>query len=128
MEIWRNAIWVAMASGAGGALRYLVGRWLQPVAGNGFPLATLLVNLTGCLLIGIFSGLSIRQGGLLSPQASLLLTTGFCGGFTTFSAFAWENVQLLRSGNPATAILYISASFALGLAAAWAGLLLTKAS
>jgi CrcB protein len=117
-----------MASGAGGALRYLVGRWLQPVAGNGFPLATLLVNLTGCLLIGIFSGLSIRQGGLLSPQASLLLTTGFCGGFTTFSAFAWENVQLLRSGNPATAILYISASFSLGLAAAWAGLLLTKAS
>ena len=125
--MWRNAIWVAMASGAGGALRYLVGRWLPPPAGNGFPLSTLLVNLSGCLLIGIFSGLSARQGGL-SPQASLLLTTGFCGGFTTFSAFAWENVQMLRSGNPATAILYTSASLALGLAATWAGLQLSRAS
>jgi CrcB protein len=125
--MWRNAIWVAMASGAGGALRYLAGRWVQPSAGNGFPLATLLVNLLGCLLIGIFSGLSARQGGL-SPQTSLLLTTGFCGGFTTFSAFAWENVQMLRSGNAMNAILYIIASLALGLAAAWAGLLLTKAS
>lgn len=125
--MWRNAIWVAMASGAGGALRYLAGRWLQPAAGNGFPLSTLLVNLTGCLLIGIFSGLSTRQGGL-SPQTSLLLTTGFCGGFTTFSAFAWENVQMLRSGNSMYAILYMGASLVLGLAAAWAGMLLTKAS
>lgn len=125
--MWRNAIWVAMASGAGGALRYLVGRWLQPPAGNGFPLSTLFVNIAGCLLIGIFSGLSTRQGGL-APQASLLLTTGFCGGFTTFSAFAWENLQLMRSGNPAMALLYTSASLALGLGAAWAGMMLARTS
>lgn len=124
--LWKNAIWVAMASGAGGALRYLAGRWLQSIPIGAFPLPTLLVNTGGCLLMGVVSGLSARQGGL-SPQTALLLTTGFCGGFTTFSAFAWENLQLMRTGSQPMAALYILASIALGLGAAWAGLQLVKA-
>lgn len=118
--ILRSALLVALSSGAGGALRYLTGRWLQPVMSGTFPLATFCVNLAGCLLIGYVSGLSSRPNGL-SPALTLLLTTGFCGGFTTFSAFSWENIQLIRSGHWAAAIMYISASLTLGLLAAWMG-------
>lgn len=119
--MWRQAILVAVSSGAGGALRFLVGRWIQALVGGAPPLATLVVNLVGCGVIGYVSGLSSRQGAL-SPATALMLTAGFCGGFTTFSAFAWENLQLLRTGSPGTAIAYMLASVGLGVLAAWAGL------
>lgn len=118
--MWRQVILVAISSGAGGALRYLLGRGVQALGAGPLPVATLLANLVGCGLIGYVSGVASRQGAL-STEAALMLTTGFCGGFTTFSAFAWENVQLLRSGSPVTALAYMLASVALGILAAWAG-------
>jgi CrcB protein len=118
-------ILVAISSGAGGALRFLVGRWVLAQFGAPPPLATGLVNLVGCGLIGYVSGLASRHGGL-SPEAALMLTTGFCGGFTTFSAFAWENLQLLRSGSPLPALAYMLTSVGLGILAAWAGLRLAS--
>jgi len=88
-----------------------------------FPLPTLLVNIGGCFLIGLISGLasagSIGQGGL-----KLFLTVGFCGGFTTFSTFCNEDMALLRSGQALIFALYAVSSVFLGLLAVWGGMLL----
>ena len=80
------------------------------------PLGTMIVNVIGCFLIGLLSHLLPA-----SPPMKMLLVTGFCGGFTTFSTFANENVMMLSAGQLLTAIAYIALSMALGLLAAWLG-------
>lgn len=90
-----------------------------------FPTGTFVVNVLGCLLIGIFYGLS-EKGNLLTPEWRLFLTTGFCGGFTTFSTFAYENANLIRSSDFLYAGLYILGSVALGIAAVFLGILLIR--
>ena len=111
---------VFFAGGVGSTLRYAVqlalqGRF-QPAQ---FPWATFAVNLLGCFLIGLFHALSSRFQ--LSPETRLLLTTGLCGGFTTFSTFCNESLSLLRQGYTVTFACYIGFSVALGLVAVWAG-------
>ena len=118
----KEFIIVGAGSFIGGALRYaisLIWKW----NGTGFPLATFIVNTVGCLLIGIFIGIFSRNP---SSQLSLLLTAGFCGGFTTFSTFSKEGMQLIESGNIGMFIAYALASVALGLLAVFAGYYLTK--
>lgn len=119
---------VFVGSGLGGVCRYLltdvVGRYLSPQSGLFW--FTLVVNVVGCLLIGVLYG-SIDRGIVLSAETKLLLTTGFCGGLTTFSTFAREGIDLFYSGQVMTALLYISMSVILGLVAAAGGLMLTKA-
>ena len=78
----RNLLLVAFGGAVGSVGRYLVSKWLE----GGFPWGTLTVNIVGCLLIGFLTGLVTK--GTLSPEMKLLLVTGFCGGFTTFSTFA----------------------------------------
>ena len=90
-----------------------------------FPYGTLVVNVFGCLLIGIIYGLAERFH-VLTPHWRLFLATGFCGGFTTFSAFAYENILLLQQSNYAAFALYSIVSFALCLAAVFGGLQLIK--
>jgi CrcB protein len=112
--------------GCGGALgsmaRYLLGGMILHRFGNlKFPAGTFTVNIIGCLLIGIFAGLAEKRG-LLSPDARVFLITGICGGFTTFSAFAHENVFLLRRAESAISLCYILASITLGLIAVWVGM------
>ncbi len=85
-----------------------------------FPLGTFIINLLGCLLIGVLAGLAERKAAF-SPELRLFLFTGICGGFTTFSAFALENVFLLRRGEAVTAGLYVAASIIAGLSAVWLG-------
>lgn len=111
--------------GLGGALgsiaRYLLGgAILHRFPDLKFPLGTFTVNILGCLLIGVLAGLAEKRG-ILSPEARLFLITGICGGFTTFSAFAQENVFLLRRAESPTALLYIAASVFIGLLATWIG-------
>lgn len=125
MSGFMNILLVAGGSAAGGVLRYLLGRWIQHLWARPFPLGTLLVNLAGCLLIGIFYGHSIRSGQS-AQGTTLLLTTGFCGGFTTFSAFAYENILLMREGAYPEVLLYMAASACIGILAAWAGLALAR--
>lgn len=117
-----------MASGgaAGSVLRYLVSgvsqRLLVPGAGTlaAFPAGTLVVNVTGSLLIGLLAGLA-ESRSVFGPEARLLLVTGFLGGYTTFSAFSLETLLLLRAGQSATAFATVALQVLLGVAAAWAG-------
>ena len=100
----------------GGGLRHLVARWLPLVVpAAAFPYATLLVNVVGCFLIGVFT--TLFGSGSLSPAARALLVTGFCGGLTTFSTFINENVLMARDGPLLTAAAYTGVSLILGMAA-----------
>src|SRR5579875_2374908 len=92
--MYRNLLIVGMGSFIGGALRYLLQTLIQRYYPAPIPLGTLWVNVSGCFLIGVIYGLSLK-GGLLSPEMRLFLAVGVCGGYTTFSSFAYENVSLL---------------------------------
>ena len=104
----------------GSALRFLASKFVQDNMAGIFPYPTLAVNVLGCLLIGIFYGLSSR-GNLGGDSAKLLLTTGLCGGFTTFSTFCNENLSLMRSGHAFTTLLYTGGSIMLGFIAVAVG-------
>ena len=121
----KNLIMVAIGGSAGSMLRYLCQRWVYQFYPHPFPWGTFLVNIAGCFLIGIFYSIS-EKTSFLTPEWRLLLTTGFCGGFTTFSAFAFENLTLLRSGDITYFILYILVSVVLGIAAVLGGITLIK--
>jgi CrcB protein len=110
---------------AGSVARFLSQQAIARLYPSSFPWGTLTVNIAGCLIIGIVYGLG-EKGGILSPEMRLLLATGFCGGFTTFSSFAYDNVGLLRDGELLYALLYIAASVVIGLVAAYLGVLLVK--
>lgn len=103
----------------GSVLRYLVSKWLQEASSAAFPVGTLVVNVVGCLLIGAIYGESDRWG--ISGDMRLLLTVGFCGGFTTFSTFMNESLSLMRADNLLPLALYASLSVGLGLVAVWTG-------
>ncbi len=93
-----NNKWLLLSVGgiAGTILRYLVASWVPGIAGEGFPYGTLAINLTACLVIGMLSGLSTR--GSLGPDARLLLMTGFCGAYSTFSTWILETANLAGDG------------------------------
>lgn len=94
-------------------------RW----SGNGFPWGTFAVNLAGCLLIGCLAGVFSRY---TSQSLNLLLTVGFCGGFTTFSTFSRESLTLFQSGQWWTLVTYVILSVVLGLVLTALGYVLTK--
>lgn len=116
---------IALGSAIGGICRYFSQLYLARWYPGSFPLGTFVVNILGCFLIGIFYALG-EKGNLLTPEMRLFLTTGFCGGFTTFSTFAYENVNLLRTGDFVYAGLYLSGSIVLGIAGVYLGILLIK--
>jgi fluoride exporter len=91
-----------------------------------FPWGTLTVNVSGCLLIGLLGGVA-ESRHLFSPDLRLFLLLGVLGGFTTFSTFGFETLTLMRDADYLRAILNVSSHVALGLAAVWVGLALTKA-
>lgn len=114
--------------GAGGAVgsmaRYAVSYLFSKIATGQFPAGTFIINVTGSLIIGILFGLTARsqwlqQGGIL------LLASGFCGGFTTFSTFAVENVNLMQKGESITSLIYIAGSVIIGLLLCRLGMWLT---
>lgn len=121
----KNLIMVAIGGSAGSVLRYLCQRWVYQFYPHAFPWGTFLVNISGCFLIGIFYSIS-EKSNILTPEWRLLLTTGFCGGFTTFSAFAFENLTLFRGGDITYLILYTLASIVLGIAAVLGGITVIK--
>ncbi len=115
---------IALGGALGSLLRYAVFLLVQRPAGPEFPLGTLAANLAGCLLIGFLW--SSFEGTRLASEWRLFIFTGFLGGFTTFSTFARETVQLYESGEWKNALLYLSLSNVLGLGLVAAGYALAK--
>lgn len=124
--MFKEFIIVGIGSFIGGGLRYIVSYLitLYSVA-NTFPVGTMLVNVIGCFMIGILSGFN-WDNQLLSNNIKLLLITGFCGGFTTFSTFINENFSLIKEGDIIIMILYSIGSFTLGMLALLLGNYLIK--
>jgi len=114
---------VGAGSFFGGICRFLGSRLMSAYLGTSFPFGTFAVNILGCLLIGLFYGLTENN---LSPNVRLFLTVGFCGGFTTFSTFANEGLQLFKTGNILQFSLYAALSVFLGILAVYAGNLLSR--
>lgn len=121
----KQTLLVGLGGGLGSILRYLTSILTAKYYANSFPLATFAVNIIGCFLIGLLIGL-LGQNIQANQNLKLLFITGFCGGYTTFSAFASENITLMQNNNYGTAILYIGISVLTGLLAVWFGLAISK--
>jgi CrcB protein len=111
---------IALGGAVGSVLRYVVGRAVQGLGGGAFPAGTLVVNIVGCFLIGVFVRFLLNMQ--TSPELRALLVVGFCGGFTTFSTFTYETVGLIDGGNYARATIYVLASVTICLLATFAGM------
>ncbi len=116
----KQLLYVGIGGGIGSIMRYLASVYMLRKYPFDYPLATFAVNITGCLLIGFLIGLSERYA-FLDKDMKLLLVTGFCGGYTTFSTFSLENMRLLESHNYISMALYIILSVVVGIAATWFG-------
>lgn len=117
----KEVLIVSIGSFFGGGLRYWISKMVQSCSLIAFPFGTMTVNVLGCFIIGFLSGISWNGGGWMNPSTKLLLTTGFCGGFTTFSTFMNESTALMRDGNYLYFALYIGLSVTLGLIAVVVG-------
>jgi CrcB protein len=127
-SIARNKMLLLMLGGAIGTYaRYALGRWINthPWA-QGFPYGTLVINVTGSFILGIAAAIILER---LSPEYGtwyLLIGTGFCGGYTTFSTFAWETSQLIRDGSWPLALANVLASVLAGVAGVFLALMLVQ--
>jgi CrcB protein len=120
--MYRHLILVGAGSCFGGICRYLVQTSVHHKFPSSFPLGTFLVNVSGCLLIGLIYGIA-EKGNLMTPDTRIFLATGLCGGYTTYSSFAFENLSLLGNGEWFYFSLYLGLSIILGIAATWLGTL-----
>lgn len=110
---------VGAGSFIGGMLRFAISRWVQIKMLSTYPFGTFTVNMIGCFIIGLVMGYSERFN--ISLELRLLLATGFCGGFTTFSAFSIETMAMFRDGQIVPAFLYIVGSVIVGWVAVFLG-------
>tara|TARA_B100000787_G_scaffold170052_1_gene163669 strand:- start:22664 stop:23038 length:375 start_codon:yes stop_codon:yes gene_type:complete len=120
----KQLLFVFIGGGFGSVLRYVIGKYLNN-PDNGIPYGTFIANILGSLLIGIILGLAAKNETLNQNQ-SLLLATGFCGGFTTFSTFAYENHVLFKNGDFTSFALYTIASFVVAFLAVFAGMYISR--
>lgn len=121
---------VALGSALGGVTRWGLGTLLTRLAGSRFPVATFLINVTGCLLLGWFAGWLRNQNiipedsWLATEELRLLVAVGFCGGYTTFSSYGLESDNLFRAGESWLGLLYVIGSVVAGLVAVRLGAML----
>lgn len=119
------AIFIGLGGFFGTIARYYSGQLIHRFELLNFPFATLFINLTGCFIIGLIYGW-FEKNHIPASDWKMVLTAGFCGGFTTFSAFSIENIQLIRDGQYTPALVYIFLSVVVGLALTYGGILLMK--
>lgn len=117
--------YIALGSALGGVGRYLIGGLVQRGAGAAFPAGTLVVNVTGSFLLGVFLRYGLETP-TLTPEMRAFLTIGLCGGYTTFSTFSYETVALLEDGQWGRAGVYAAASLSLSLVATLLGLMAAR--
>ncbi len=115
---------VFLGGGLGSAFRYLISKSLNPLFNN-FYFGTFLVNVLGCLIIGLVFGYALKEN-FWSQNQILFLAAGFCGGFTTFSAFALEQNELLKNGQLMGFAIYLTASIIIGISAVMLGLWISR--
>lgn len=121
----KNILLVAAGGALGSVARYMLSGALRGSALSAFPFGTITVNVSGCLILGIVFGLT-EDCTAINRDLRLMMTAGFCGGFTTFSTFMGESVSLMRTDSVLMAAGYIGISVVLGLLAVFLGLQLTK--
>ncbi len=121
MPSFLNILLVALGGALGSVSRYLLGMWIQTASRSiDFPFGTLSVNLIGCFVIGLLSQLAETRGAF-TPESRTLVFIGVLGGFTTFSSFGNDTMNMLRDGETFNALLNIGANVILGLALVWLG-------
>lgn len=121
-----NVLVVALGGGIGAVSRYAVSLWAADRFGSTFPYGTLLVNLAGCFIIGVFMTV-VTDKVIVSPYWRLLVTTGFLGGLTTFSSYSYETFTLLQEVGMTAAFCNIAANLVAGFFATWLGIQAVKA-
>jgi CrcB protein len=112
--------YIAFGSAVGGTARHLIGAVVQSRSTLGFPIGTLIINITGSLLLG-FLIRYLTGTGTVTPEFRAMLTTGLCGGYTTFSAFAFESASLMEDGRYGRVALYVASSVVLSILATFGG-------
>ena len=121
-----RSLLIALGGLTGSVARYWLAGLVQRAAGAEFPAGTLAVNVLGSFVIGVVMALALERG-MMGENTRLLLTTGFCGGFTTMSAFSYETLALMQAGQAAVALANVAASVVACVGATWVGMLVGRA-
>ena len=115
-----NVLFVALGGALGSVARFLISKATQSVCTLSFPIATLIVNVLGCFIIGLLYSI-FERNATIDSNIRLMLTVGFCGGFTTFSTFINESFNLIGNDNFVVSAIYIGLSVVLGFIGVWLG-------
>jgi len=119
-----NVLLVAIGAAIGGVARYLIGGWLASLLGPDFPWGTVFVNVTGSFVIGVV--LILVQGGALPAGARPFVAVGILGGYTTFSTYSYETLELIADGNYGVAVINVFVQLVLGLIGVYLGVVLGR--
>jgi fluoride exporter len=122
----KEIILIGIGGGGGAIFRFLLSRLSQGIFGFTFPIGTLIVNVIGAFLIGFLSILIFQRAIDFAQELRALLLIGLLGGFTTFSTFSFETLELWENGEAIKTVLYILLSVSLSLLATWSGILLAR--
>jgi CrcB protein len=121
----QQLLFLAIAGALGTLSRYALGGLMQRITGTGFPYGTLLINILGCILIGLVMQVALTTD-LIPSNVRAIITIGFIGSFTTFSTFSYETMKLLEDGALVSAMMNIASNVGLGLIGTFCGLLIGK--
>jgi CrcB protein len=121
----KELIYVFIGGGLGSLVRFKLGQWINAFHNSNFPFGTFTINVIACFVLGFIIGLADHKQ-LLSPASRLFWAVGFCGGFSTFSAFSRETLALIQQGQNSTMILYILLSVVVCMTATFGGLLIAE--